>query len=125
MKLEDRWMVARRGERLAERKNEGEKKKEAAAGEKGTPIYDGERGQGAGLRRIYTADTYTTGTSMYVRTHVRVHVHIHSRGCGGSRVCTRIRARVVREEFLLPAHAGISSYVAQHWPPSLEQAGWN
>lgn len=31
---------------------EKREKKKAAAGEKGAPIYDGERGQGAGLRRI-------------------------------------------------------------------------
>lgn len=115
-------MVARRGERLAERKNEGEKKKEAAAGEKGTHRYTTAKGVrglvfGAYVPRRYVHDRYID-----VRTHVRVHTH--GRGCGGSRVCTRIRARVVREEFL-PAHGGISSYVAQHWPPSLEQAGWN
>lgn len=89
-------MVARRGERLAERKNEGEKKKEAAAGEKGTPIYDGERGQGAGLRRIYTADTYTTGTSMYVRTYVYMYIYIVEDA--GDHACARayVRASYVR-----------------------------
>lgn len=105
MKLEDRWMVARRGERLAERKNEGKKKRRSGGGGKGNTDIRRRKGSGGWSSGAYTANTYTTGTSMYVCTHVRV--HIHGRGCGGSRVCTRIRARAsyVRS-FYYPRTAG-------------------
>lgn len=79
-------------ESTKERKRGKEKKKEAAAGEKGAPIYTTAKGVRGLVFGVYTADMYTdmAGTST-IRTC------IYMVADAGDHACARAHVRAVRE----------------------------
>lgn len=56
---------------------EKREKKETATGEKGAPIYDDERGQGAGLRRICRGYVHRRDRYIDIRTYVRTSIYTY------------------------------------------------
>lgn len=131
----DRWIVARRVGGWREGKT---RKKGNGNGRKGSTDIRRRKGSGgwssAYMPRICTP-TRQVHRHTYVRTYIYIYIHItymhiHGRRRRIQHACTRAHtcASYVRR-FYHPRNGrnrrGLSSYVAQHWPPSLEQAEWN
>lgn len=86
-------MRERESERAREREREKEKKGSGSGRKGSTDIYNDERGQGAGLRRVHRGYVHRRGR--YIDDTFRTCIYIVADA--GDHACARAHVRAVRE----------------------------